>query len=204
MFRQPLFTTDTERLLYELALKRKEGKTPLVEYDKEDVWGDIGDIEALKKAHEETTTAKNKETEPERVEKRIEEMYNEVKEIPDEEMNAKPSKYSYMDKTLPSGKTLKQLAKAVAKEGIVSGVVTGLVYAANGDDFKDGFVNGMVSGTLSGGISGTFDNYIMMAVGEIAGEAVGYLTESYISDSKDTTNKERIYKVAENVVLANI
>ena len=46
-----LFTTDGERLLYELALKRKEGKNPLVEYDKEDVWGDIGDIDAAKEGY---------------------------------------------------------------------------------------------------------------------------------------------------------
>ena len=131
------------------------------------------------------------------IEADIRTVYKEVSELPDNtEVNQK-SKNSYMDKLLPNGKTVRQLAKAMAKEGIVSGVATGMVYMANGEDFVDGFVNGTVSGVLSSGVSGVSNKYRYLIAGEVLGESVEFIMNSYVHENI-IPQEEKINELTKN------
>ena len=203
----PVFVTDYERLLYELAEERRkereieEAAKRLFSVEEGEAWGDI---EAIMRGYGEDTNVKYiKDADVEKIEADIREVYKEVSELPENTVVNQKGKNGYMDKVLPSGKTVRHLAKTMAKEGIDSGVATGLVYAANGDDFVDGFVNGTVSGVLSSGVSGITDGYGLLVAGEILGESIEYLMHAYTNES-DETNEELATGLAKNAVYALI
>ncbi len=207
----PVFVTDYERLLYELAEeKRKETEIEqtakrLFGFEEGETWGDVGDIVVLRNAYVEDAHIKNNvdDMDIKDIKADIETVYKTVSELPEEIVGRTQTKNSYMDKVLPSGKTVRQLAKTMAKEGIVSGVATGLVYAANGEDFVDGFVNGTVSGVLSSGVSESAlfmkNEYGLLVAGEILGESIEYLMHAYTNES-DETQEEVIKGLAVNAV----
>ena len=155
------------------------------------------------------------------VEKRIEEVYNEVKEIDLTKLPETKENKTFMTKLPGSKISIAEIAQKSLKEGSKNGLCTGIIYVCQGKSFGEGFVNGMLSGTAPevgeylaiyrykkkniDNKTKKFEFYKRCGIffGNVIGSAVGSFTENFVFNKEKLTG-EKIERTAYSVALGII